>query len=210
MTLQAKDANGNDIALTQLQLTQLQTDLGLGTAALVDTSTFATAAQGAKADSSILVNATTGLVDDAFQRSAIGSAAKYVRGLYNFKYTNTRQAVGAYLFAITGTGRGRCVVAMDSNGAGTGSLNSDTTNARSKSWGVLLANIIKGKGGNAYSSWAIGSGLSGATLSTYMAYDPRVVFGSSVTFNSTIISCGGQSWDTGTDTTNGYVDVTPI
>lgn len=130
-------------------------------------------------------------------------------GWDNLHYSNTRQMVGAFEGAMAGTKRGRIVVGADSGGAGTGALNNDTIGARAKSWPVLLAQAIRAMGGNAYSNWAIGSGLAGATLATFQAYDPRVVFGSAASLSSTITSCAGQSWGTGADSTNGYFEVTP-
>lgn len=143
-----------------------------------------------------------------------GAAAGAVRGvvspaLINFKYDNTRTLAAAFVGALSGTLRSRFLAAGDSTLAGTGALNTDTANARSRSALVMLAEKIRQLGGNAYSNWAIGSGLSGATLASYVAYDPRVAFGSSASFSSTIVSAGGQSWGTGADATNGWVEVTP-
>ena len=132
-----------------------------------------------------------------------------VPGLVNWRYENTRQIAAAYLGAMAGDLRGRVMVAMDSFGAGTGSTNNVLVNARSKSWPRLLTQYLKAAGASAYDTWAGGSGSNGANLASYLSYDPRVTFGSAASLNATWWGCAGNSWHTGTDAVNGWVELTP-
>lgn len=138
-----------------------------------------------------------------------GEVVGGIPGLINWKYSNTRQVAAAYLGAQAGDLRSRIVVGQDSAGAGTGSKNNGTVDARSRSWPRQLAALLGARGITAYDTWACGQGLVPSSLANYVAYDPRVAFGSAASLNTTWNGMAGSSWRLDADTTNGYVELTP-